>query len=280
MEPLSCVNCCHNPLRAGVVGLDFGFCTRHGVVLRAQSESTCGQLLRKDLLVESARKLRATHAKRFPKARVVDLYAPRSASRSAKLVEEPDAALRIDAVVDEAVGYARYEREHKIASLAAMRRIPGIRGEVALAALGRSYVHNCWERDRRWTAGVHVLWWTLERLDTDPSEPLPVELHGLEGLSVPRAVAIAKWTAVALRLYLVSDVGAFAAASDDDVGRLSDLADRALGAVEPGDGPGLVRWLASDRTRHRRALPAARYETIVADLHRSRHNGSRGQTRV
>lgn len=271
MEPLSCANCCHNPLRAGIVGLDFGFCTRHGVVLRAQSESTCGQLLRKDLLVESARTLRSAHAKRYPKTRVVDLYEPRSAARSAGLVEEPNPALRRDAVIDEAVAYARYERRAKIASLAAMRRIAGIRGEVAMAALGRSYVHNCWEHDRRWTAGVHVLWWTLERLDAAPSEPRPVELHGIEGLPLSRAVAIAKWTAIALRLYLVSDIGVFAAASQDDVGRLSNLADRALGAVEPGDGAGLLRWLTSERPRYGRALPMARYEAIVAELRWPRH---------
>ena len=148
-----------------------------------------------------------------------------------------------------------------------MRRIPGIRGEIAMATLGRSYIHNCWEHDRRWTAGLHVLWWTLERLAAEPSEPQSVELHGLEGLPLSRAVSIAKWTAVALRLYLVSDVGVLAAASKDDVGRLADLADRALGAVEPGDGAALARWLAEDRPRYSRALPFKRYEAIAAKLH-------------
>jgi len=267
MEPLSCVNCCHNPLRASIVGLDFGFCTRHRVVLRAQTESTCGQLLRKDLLMESARRLRETHAKRYPTTRVVDLYEPRNSSQNANLIEKPNGQLPSDPVVEETVAYARYARGSKIASLAAMRRIPGIRGEIAMATLGRSYVHNCWEHDRRWTAGVHVLWWTLERLGAEPSEPQSVELHGLEGLPLSRAVSIAKWTAVALRLYLVSDIGALAAASKDDVGRLADLADRALGAVEPGDGTALARWLADDRPRYSRALSLKRYETIAAKLH-------------
>ena len=110
------------------------------------------------------------------------MYEPRNAARNAALVEKPNGQLPRDAVVDETVAYARYERRSKIASLAAMRRIAGIRGEVAMATLGRSYVHNRWEHDQRWTAGEHVLWWMLERRDADPSEPQSAELHGARRL--------------------------------------------------------------------------------------------------
>jgi hypothetical protein len=242
-----------------------------------QSESTCGQLLRKDLLADSAESFRASHAKIYPKVRVVDLYEPKNSARNAKLAGPDTEGPQGDAVVEESVAYAHYDRESKIASLAALRRIGGIRGELAVASLGRSYVQNCWRVDRRWTSGLHVLWWTLERLGKPPSEPEPRDLRDIEGLALTRAVSIAKWTTVALGVYLVSDVGAFAASAGDDVGRLSDLADQALGAVEPGDGDGLARWLGTHASRYRRALPPERYDELAAALHRSR--GARARPR-
>ncbi len=274
MEPLSCANCCHNPLRAGVVGLDYGFCTRHRVVLRMQTESTCGQLLRKDLLADSAKVFGASHAKAYPAARVVDLYEPRNAARSASLVGPPAEGPPGDEVVEETVAYASYERDSKIASLAALRRIGGIRGDVAMASLGRSYVQNCWQRHRRWTSGLHLLWWTLERLGRAPSEPQASDLRDVDGLPLPRAVSIAKWTTVALGVYLVSDIGAFASAAGDEVGRLAELADKALGAVEPGDGDGLARWLATAGKRYFSALPPERYFELSAALHKSKGRSS------
>jgi hypothetical protein len=68
----------------------------------------------------------------------------------------------------------------------------------------------------------------------------------------------------------VSDVGFFAAAAGDDAGALSGLADSALAATEPGDGPGLARWLTERRPRYSRALPSARYEELARELHRER----------
>ena len=61
MGPLSCVNCCHNPLQLGPVGTAFGYCTRHRAILNQPQLTTCGRLLRKDLLAESARRQSAIH---------------------------------------------------------------------------------------------------------------------------------------------------------------------------------------------------------------------------
>jgi hypothetical protein len=174
-------------------------------------------------------------------------------------------------VVDEAVAYARYERERKIASLAAFRRVPGIRADLALASLGRAYVSWCWERDRRWTSGLHVLWWSISRLAEIPSDPGPTELHETDsGVPLGRLVSIAKWTVMVLRLYLVSDIGRNAQRADDEAGILAELTDEALAATAPGDAAGLAKWLRGKSARVTRALPEKRYEELASALRRRR----------
>ncbi len=263
MELLSCANCCHNPLRAAVVGLDLGYCTRHGAVLRSPSETTCGRLLRKDLLAASARTLRERHASTYTPARVCSLHAPRSRADAAALTEEPNGHSHDDVVLNEAVAYSRYESGTKIASLAAIRRVPGARADVALASLGRAYVHACFERSSRWTAGLHLLWWTLDRLPVEPAVTFE-ELRDTAGLATDRAVSIAKWTVLALRLYLLSDIGWLA--GGDDVSALEPVADDALGATEPGDGAALLAWITANAGRIRKTLPETRYVELAKRL--------------
>lgn len=266
MEPLSCNNCCHNPLRAGIVGTDFGFCTRHGLVLLSPRETTCGQLLRKDLLVDRAMLLQKVHQRRFRRDRVASLY---DDSAGQLLTEAPNGQLPKDAVIEESVAFQRYARNTKISSIAALRRLEGARADIAMTSLGRAYVQNCRRRDGLWKAGLHVLWWTLERLHVEPPMPEAAALH-VERMPLERVSAMAKWFVITMRLYLVSDVGFFAAEAGDDAGALGSLADSALAATEPGDGPGLARWLTERRPKYTRALSSARYEQLARERHRER----------
>ena len=265
MEPLSCQNCCHEPLRVGIVGTSFGYCTRHDVVLPAPAATTCGQLFRKDLLVESARAFRTAHARRFSARAPVALW-----EGAPVRVEKPNGQLGTDAVGGEARAYTRFDRGSKIGSLAALRRIPGIRAEVALHSLSRAWVTHCWEASHRWTAGLHVLAWGLERVAEAPAVPEPAELHDTTGIGVSRALSIARWHVLALRLYVIADIGTFAARARDHAGVLSSIADDALGATEPGDGEALLRWLGAHAARARRALPEKRYLELAKELRRPR----------
>ena len=61
----SCQNCWFNGLQYGSVGLSYGYCARHKVVLNNADETTCGQHIRKDLGFERAQEVSRVHSKHF-----------------------------------------------------------------------------------------------------------------------------------------------------------------------------------------------------------------------
>ncbi len=265
MEPLSCQNCCHNPMRLDIVGSAVGYCTQHDVVLSSPSSTTCGRLLRKDMLFEEALLLQKRHGKQFSWKQASSLYGDQALK-----TEQANGQLHRDAVADEAMSFARYERRSKRLSLSALRRVPGIRAEVALHSLARAWSINCWKRgrDKRWTAPLHEFWWALNALDRVPADPLLSEIHDADGLPVARRESVAKWSVVVLRLFFIADVGRFAAIKQDDVGELHSIADDALEHTEPGDAADLLRWLHSNATRLRKHFPESRYRELASELHR------------
>lgn len=265
MGPLSCVNCCHNPLQLGPVGTSFGYCTRHAVVLTHPQLTTCGQLLRKDLLFTSAKREQLRHAKDYPEARVVLAAAPEVDARKKGFVETPNGQLPPDAVLEEVQSYGALDS--KIATMAALHRISGSRAEVAMLSLSRGYFRNCVERGGRWTAGIHVAFWTLRRLDEDP--PIKAtDLRGPIGLSLGQTIAIARWTIIALRLALLADVGSRARQENDRMGVMADLAANAVGAVRATDPDRLLAWLSRKRPSWTAALTPKRYALVWKELHR------------
>lgn len=101
MEPLSCVNCLHNPLQLGGVGTAFGYCTAHRVVLHESHHTTCGQLLRKDLLSVRATAEQKLHRRSFHVDFVQELTSPRERMSGATLVLEfEDQAVGDDVFAD------------------------------------------------------------------------------------------------------------------------------------------------------------------------------------
>lgn len=265
MVPLSCVNCCHNPLQLGPLGTAFGYCTRHRVVLNQPHVTTCGQLLRKDLLAKSATAERVLHAKTYPPDRVVTVARPDMLAAKKGFAEKANGQqLPADPVVEEAQNYGQLDS--KIGTMAALHRIPGARAEVAMLSLSRSYFRNCVSKKGSWTAGMHLLFWTLGRLDQEPAIAA-TDIRGPIAFSLARTIAVARWTLIAFRLAFIGDVGEAAEKEGDKAGKLALLPSNAVRAV-PGINPdGLLAWLSTSRPRWSSALSPHRYAMLKKELH-------------
>ena len=271
MGPLACINCCHNPLQLGPVGTTFGYCARHRVVLNRPQSTTCGQLLRKDLLAESAQRERAIHATTYPEDRVVLVAEPKQVASRKGYVEKANGQLPADPIVEEVQGYGHLDS--KIATMAALHRIPGARAEVALLSLSRAYFGNCMAHGGRWTAGVHLLFWTLSRLD-EPPVINATDLRGPIAYSLGHTISLARWTIVALRLAFVSDVGRAARAEHDRAGKLARLPEQAVRAAPGIDPDRLIRWLGKKKSGWSSALSAHRYARLREELHHEEANSA------
>jgi hypothetical protein len=265
MHLLSCWNCCHNPLQLGAVGLPFGYCTRHDQVLRSPTATTCGQLLRKDLLSPRVIEQREIHAHDYPSGRVALLAAPRDAARASETTERPNGQLAADPVAEEAVDYRLQQR--KIATMAGLRRLPGGRAEAAMLCLARGYVHNCLANRGRWTSGLHLLHWTLLRLTEEPAFAL-TDLWGPVALPVERLVELERWRLVMMRLAQIADVANAARQQQEErVGELADLPEKAAQSTQPGSLSSLLGWLRKHQSVWEEALPTERYRQLAASLH-------------
>jgi hypothetical protein len=264
MLPLSCVNCCHNPLQLGAIGTPFGYCTRHRVVLNQPHLTTCGQLLRKDLLAESAERESAVHRTQYRTALVVLVAKPSQSAEKLGLVEKANGQLPADPVFEELKQYGSLDS--KIASMAALKRVPGARAEIARLSLSRAYFRNCIKNKGSWTAGLHLLFWTLQHLDEEPVFAA-TDVRGPIVDTVSGTIAAARWTLLAFRLAFIGDVGRIAERDDDPAGRLAKLPVQAITAA--GDDPDkLLEWLGKKKPSWSSALPPNRYEKLSDELRR------------
>lgn len=267
MVPISCVNCCFNALQYDTIGTGFGYCTEHRKILHSPSELTCGRLLRKDLLLPSARRERTRHAQRYTRATVCSLRSAKPVNGEA-IGDEPSdlRAMRQDPVTDAVREYGTLQT--KIVSLAQLKQMEGARAELALLSLGRAYVDRCVERNGRWTSGLHILWWTRSRLAEEPV----IELRDLQGEAptpLARRVELAKWAIVMLRLTFVSDVAHHAESDNHPVRKLASLPDDAALASESLSASKLLRWVAREGTRRfDSALPESVYNKLAEELHK------------
>jgi hypothetical protein len=192
---------------------------------------------------------------------------PNRDASAEQLVEKLNGALPADPVVEEVVDYG--ELESKAASLAALHRVPGARAEAARLSLSRAYFSNCYRRDKRWTAGIHMLWWTLGEASEDPVIAATDLREGPATLSMGDLVDLAKWYLVALRLSLMADVSS-AAGRRDTVSRLAGLAEQAAASTTAGSGQSLLHWIRRRRAEIAAAFPRKRYQQLRDELHRDR----------
>jgi hypothetical protein len=226
--------------------------------------TTCGQLLRKDLLSESADREQRLHRRSYRPDRISLVTQPQADAHKAGHIENTNGQTPVDPVIDEVHAYGSLDT--KIATMAALHRIPGARAEVAMLSLSRAYVANCFKRDRKWTSGVHLAFWTLSRLDQEP-ELAPTDLREPIVLSVAHTNAIAKWTLIVFRLAFVADVAAYASHSGDPIARLEKLAVTAAAAARPTEPDKLIAWLQQKRRSWQGALSPARYAKLRDSLH-------------
>lgn len=266
MRPLSCVNCCHNPLQLGRAGTDFGYCTRHLVVLPRPESTTCGQLFRKDLSRSSAVEERALHQHHYRCDRISQVVSPKVDAAKVGLVEKTNGFFERDVVLEEVLSYAQYDTN--ISTMAALRRVEGARAEIAMLSLSRGYLANCYDQQGPWWAGLHLAFWTLQRLDTEPVFAAS-ELHG-PMRSVAETTAVAKWRVLAFRLYLLVDVSdeARSQSSRDPITRFTALADEALSAGSPTRPEKVLAKLRSSRTRWMKALSKEHYARLRNKIRR------------
>jgi hypothetical protein len=242
-----------------------GYCTEHQRLLLAPSHLTCGRHFRKDLTASAAAQERQIHERHFtPSAvvRITEKTRPANGGYTSSLKRD-FARLAADPVSEAVLDYGKLPS--KMASLAQLKPLDGVRPELALLSLGRAYVNRCVVRGGRWTSGIHVLWWTRRRLLTDPAvgvgdfrveSPLPLE----------RQVELAKWSLVMMRLVLISDVGSYADPRDA-VHRLARLAELAAEKTGELGSRRLLAWIKREGLGYLdRALPEKRYERLSAEL--------------
>ncbi len=246
-----------------MVGLGVGYCTRHRLLLLAPGHSTCGQLLRRDLLMHRATAEQVAHRAAFGEGFVQALASPYDKDSGLPLCDTVDPVSRRDPVVDEVADYGCVNP--KISTVAVLRRLPGARAEVAMHSLGRGYLLNCYARDHRWTAGLHLFAWTRQRISEEP-DIKAVDLR--DGLGLPRSRVnnLAIWQVVTLRLNTVDQIARQADANGDDVGRLTDFATQAITETRPGDGRGLLRWIDRKKRSLESVLSESRYRTLHESL--------------
>lgn len=262
---LSCANCCFNGLQADSFGAKVGYCVEHSAVLHSAESLTCGRLFRRDLLLPDVETENKIHRRVFSRDEIVHLRA-RNDARVSGHVDDDVSVLIKDASGKEVTDFGRLGT--KIESLSRLSIIPGARAELARLSLSRTYVHRCVQRGGAWTAGIHQLSWTIDRL----LEPPDIGLDDLrEDMPVPqtRQRELAQWSMVMLRLTFLSDVG-YLAPGSDEVAMLRDLPEAAASEVNDVNFEALMKWVVKKGWEAaREAFPHSRYEELSKRLSRN-----------
>ncbi|WP_147439727.1 hypothetical protein [Corallococcus sp. CA049B] len=192
---------------------------------------------------------------------------------AAGFVEQDASSLRTDAVGDAIADYGLLGA--KIESLARLRQLQGVRAEIAMLSMGRSYVRRCVGRNGSWTSGIHLLWWTRLRLDQEP-EVNAGDIRMELAIPLARQVEMAQWAVLMFRLVFISDIGQYAKVSGSraGVGGLSSLAEEAAAETSDVTPKALITWLKrKGLSRFDHALPERSYVRMARDLHRDAEDG-------
>ena len=267
MLPLSCINCSYNALQTDSVGMPVGYCVEHRCVLTTPTATTCGRLMRKDLMLQSAQRETLLHQTRFKPDRVLFLATGKATNGAHSSEDSADVAeLARDPVGAAVTDYGQLGT--KIHSLAQLSVMPGVRAEVGLASLGRTFVNRCVERGGKWTSGLHLFWWVKTRVADDPAIRVD-DLRETRALPLGRQMDLARWSVVMLRLTFLSDVGQHAASTSDRIRRARDLPERAAEATVDLSFKKLMHWVRKDgRKILDDALPQDEYVRRSQKLHR------------
>ncbi|MCK5797680.1 MAG: hypothetical protein KAI47_10880 [Deltaproteobacteria bacterium] len=265
MRLISCENCCFNALQYDNVGLSFGYCTEHRCVLNTPSRLTCGRHFRKDLLLASAQQEAKQHSAHYSPAFVALVDGSRANGSTTTTSPKDVAQLKKDPVANIVVEYGRIGT--KILSLSQLRMLRGGRAEIALLSLARSYVRRCVQNGGAWTSGVHVSWWTKNRLAEEPSFEVS-DLRVETALPVRRQIDLAKWSTVMMRLVFLSDLGKYASNDRSRVKSLASLPEEAVIATGSLSPRRLLAWVKRHALpKFEWALSEQSYARLCDNLH-------------
>jgi hypothetical protein len=261
----SCQNCWFNGLQYGALGLPVGYCSRHQKILNAAEGTTCGLQIRKDLPLKRAQQVASVHAARYADSVIVQIYRDEEAGREISSDMKDLASLRSDPVGEIVSDYGMLDSN--IESLAQLKILSGARAEVAMLSLARGYISNCVRQNGSWTSGLHLYWWTKNRLPEIP-EIAVKDLRTTGGLQLSRQLDLIAWSVVMLRLTLIDDIIEYAAAQHDPIGEVKELLQKAAEAVQTFNLRNLSRWLKTEALPHLdRKLPYERYKILSRQLH-------------
>lgn len=263
----SCQNCWFNGLQYGSVGLSYGYCARHKVVLNNPDETTCGQQVRKDLGFQRSQEVSRLHSEHFDSGRIVRVIGREELARDVSSSLRDEEQLRRDEVADAVIDFGVLDTT--ISSLAQLKPMHTVRSVVAMTSLGRAYVRNCRTKGGSWTSGIHLYWWNKNRLDQIPELTID-DIRYTGAASLARQAELAVWSVMMLRLSFIDDIVELAHLENDEIGLEKGIADRAATAVHDFDPKKLGWWI------RRELLPAltsrldnARYRSIVSELRRN-----------
>ena len=271
----SCQNCWFNGLQYGALGLPVGYCSRHNKLLNISDGITCGLQVRKDLSIDRAQEVADVHRNRYSPGlivRIIDnLEHDGDTSTNVKDIE----SLRSDAVGEAVSDYGFLGS--KIESLAQLKAMNSVRAQLAMVSLGRGYVNNCVSRSRKWTSGLHLYWWTKNRLGDIPEIKVE-DIRALGGIQLARQTTLTAWSIVMLRLSFVDDITTYANAQNDPLGKATGLTDEAAGSLDTFNLRNLSRWIKSNAIpRLDSYLSESRYAQLANELHAERENAEARQ---
>lgn len=243
MKLQACQNCWFNGLQYGSVGLPFGYCTRHRVILNNADNTTCGQHLRKDLGIHRAIEVALVHSRSFKNDIIVEIKNPDQATDDISNSDRDEDILRQDSVADAVMDYGFLDS--KIGSLAQLKSIKTARSDIAISSLGRAYIRNCARNGGKWTSGIHLYWWTKNRISEIPELEVR-DIRYAESINIYRQAELAGWSVMMLKLSLLDDILSYAAMQNDEIGSEFGIVKRAAYAVQVFNLKKLSSWIKKE----------------------------------
>lgn len=272
----ACQNCWFNGLQFGALGLPIGYCSRHKKILNFADATTCGMHVRKDLSISRAQRVANFHSKQYKNESIV-----RAIDRVEVEDDVSDAENDLDALQSDRVAAAVSDFGQlgsKIESLAQLNAMQTVRSEVAMVSLARGYVNNCVQRGGKWTSGLHLYWWTKNRLSEIPTIALG-DLRTVGSAQLARQTTLISWSVMMLRLTFIDDVIVYADQANELIGREQGLLDRAAESVGNFNLNSLSKWLKKEAIAALDAkLTHRRYSDLAQELYRERKDAEAHQS--
>jgi hypothetical protein len=222
--------------------------------------------MRKDLLLPTARAEQERHKKEFGPRMDLKIIGSKIVAEPDIFFAIPDGSMNGDRVASLVKEYGAYGT--KIESLAQLRVTPGARAETAMLNLARGYTGRCVVRGGSWTSGLHLLWWTRQRMESDPVPQISIDdLRYQLPVPIERQKELVQWSLLMLRLVFIADVATHACSSKDRLAKLDAIAEDAAADTGIVSLRKLRSWVKKEAIpRFDRVLGESRYKKLAHEL--------------